>query len=461
MLENALKSDKAELIAVYGRRRVGKTFLVEQTYGKNIRFELTGLHNGSLNNQLDNFHYVLSSKDLKFQRPANWLEAFFQLQQYIDQIYSGKKKVIFIDEFPWLATRRSKFLMAFENFWNSYASKRTDLIVVICGSAASYMVKRIIRNKGGLHNRITEKIRLLPFNLHETSLFLKSKKIQYSNYDILQLYMAIGGVPHYLDKLKKGESVAQAIDRLYFMKDAPLRTEFNDVFASLFENHERHNAIVRALAASRKGLTRKEISESCSIPTGGRMTVTLEELEESGFVIKYPAFKNRKKDALYRLNDEYSMFYLKFIEKNTSQGKGTWLTGFNNQSYKSWSGFGFETVCMKHIEQIKAALGVYAVHSLNYSWTERNAARGAQVDLLIDRADNIINLCEMKFYNAEFTITKKYANEIREKINTFKMSSGTRKNIFLTMITSFGIKQNMYSMELVQNELTMNCLFKF
>lgn len=460
ILEEALKTNKAELIAIYGRRRVGKTYLVRESYKTNIRFELTGLHNGSLKDQLENFHYSLSAKGMNVTQPSSWLEAYHQLQQYIDQLNSKKKKVIFIDEFPWLATRRSKFLMAFENFWNSYASKRRDLVVVICGSAASYMVKKIIRNKGGLHNRITEKIRLLPFNLYETSLFLKNKNIQYSPYDILQLYMAIGGVPHYLENLQKGESVAQVLDRLCFMKDAPLRTEFKDIFASLFDDSERHSAIILSLATSRKGLTRKEISENSGVPTGGRMTITLEELEESGFIEKYLAFKNRKKDALYRLNDEYSMFYLKFIDKKTSFGKGVWLSNFNSQSYKSWSGFGFETVCLKHIEQIKSALGIPAVKSDNYSWTEKNVTKGAQIDLLIDRADNVINLCEMKFYNAEFSITKSYANEIRNKINLFRTNTGTTKNVFLTMITTFGVKQNQYSLELVQNELTTECLFK-
>ncbi|MEX0813834.1 MAG: ATP-binding protein [Chitinophagales bacterium] len=459
-LEKALKSDKAELIAIFGRRRVGKTFLIREVYQSHIQFELTGLHNGLMADQLENFHFSLSNKLDSIEKPKSWLQAFGQLSEYMDGLSSKKKKVIFIDEFPWLATRKSKFLMAFEHFWNSYAVKKNDLIVVICGSAASYMVKKIVRNKGGLHNRITEKIRLLPFNLYETKLFLKSKKIHYSDYDILKIYMTIGGVPFYLDKLEKGESVPQAIDRMFFHKDAPLRNEFKDVFASLFENHERHSAVIRALANSRKGISRKQILKKTGLVTGGRLTQTLEELEESGFIEVYHSFGNLKKDALYRLNDEYSLFYLKFIEQSRAKGKGTWLAKSNGQAYKSWLGFSFETVCLKHIEEIKKALGIAAVDSENHSWSDKNEDEGAQIDLLIDRADNVINICEMKFYSAEFTIDKKYANELRNKVNLFRENSNTRKNLFLTMITTYGLKQNPYSLELVQNELKMNALFK-
>lgn len=458
-LLTALNSGKPELIAVYGRRRIGKTFLVRQVFKDAIQFELTGLYNGSMTDQLINFQMSMSKRGARISKPESWLEAFGELGKYIGRLGAKKRKVIFIDEFPWLATRKSKFLMAFENFWNSYASKRSDLVIVICGSAAAYMVRKIIRNRGGLHNRITERIRLMPFTLKETSLFLQSKNIRYTNYDILRIYMAIGGIPHYLEKLQKGESVDQAIGRLCFMNDSPLRTEFKDVFASLFENHERHDDVIRALATSRKGLSRNEIAKKCRMAASGRLTTTLEELEESGFIEMYTVFKKVKKNAQYRLNDEYSMFYLKFIEKSATRGKGTWLTRFTGQSYKSWLGFSFETVCLKHIDQIKFALGIAAVSTENYTWSGRNTNRGAQIDLLIDRADNVINLCEMKFYNAEYNITKSYAAELRNKLNLFRISTGTRKNIFVTMITTYGVQENQYSLELVQNSLTMDSLF--
>ena len=232
ILSDALKSNRAELIAVYGRRRVGKTYLVRNVFKNEILFELSGIHGDSLKQQLNNFHYTLSSKKKGFEKPSDWIAAFHQLSSYINTLSSKKKKVIFIDEFPWLDTRKSNFLPAFDNFWNSYTSKRNDLVVIICGSAASYMIQKIIKNKGGLHNRLTNKIHLLPFNLNEAEQLLKKNNVKLSRYNILQIYMAMGGIPYYLEKVLSGESVAQTIDRLCFTKDGFLRTEFNNVFAS-------------------------------------------------------------------------------------------------------------------------------------------------------------------------------------------------------------------------------------
>ena len=458
-LEYALNSQRPELVAVYGRRRIGKTFLIRETFRPYTEFEITGLHNGTLKSQLANFHHILSQKDASVPKVKTWLGAFHQLEHYFNKLKGKRRKVIFIDEFPWLATPRSGFLSAFEVFWNSYVTKRDDILVAICGSSASYMVKNILRNRGGLYNRLTQRIRLLPFNLYETELLLKAKGIKYSHYDILQIYMALGGVPHYLEKLKKGESVAQAIDRLCFADDAPLKAEFKDVFASLFSKYERHIAIVRTLAKSKKGLKRKDIAAKSKLHSGGRLTLTLQELEESGFIQKYNPFRNVKKDALYRLVDEYSLFYLKFIEHDASSGEGAWLSKANSHAYKAWAGFNFETLCIKHVEQLKKALGIGAVYTENYSWIQRNEERGAQIDLLLDRADNVINICEMKFHNSPYTVTKRYADDIRNKVWAFGESSKTRKALFFTMVTTYGIKQNHHSLGLVQNELTMECLF--
>ena len=457
LLEDALKSNKSELIAVYGRRRVGKTFLINQQYKGHIIFQVTGLFGGNLNEQLGNFTKEIKkcTKDNLIKTPKKWLDAFSILENYLDTIKTKNKKVIFIDEFPWIATPKSKFLMAFENFWNQFVSRRDDLIVVICGSAASYMVQKIIKNKGGLHNRITQKIKLLPFNLYETELFLLNKKIKYTHYDILQLYMAIGGIPHYLEKIRKGDSVAQNIDTLCFEKDGVLKDEFNQIFSSLFNNSEKHIDIIKALSSSNKGITRKEIINKCKIPSSGDFSLKIEELIESGFISEYSYYKNLKKLTLYRLSDEYSMFYLKFIKKNKNQGKGTWKRLHTSQSYKIWSGFSFETLCLKHIEQIKIGLRIDAIYSINSSWFNENA----QIDLLIDRDDNIINVCELKFYNSEFIINKSYYNNIKNKISEFKNNTKTKKNVYLTMITTFGVKSNQYSSEILENQLTVDSLF--
>jgi len=458
ILLGALDSDRSELIAVYGRRRVGKTFLIRKVYSEHIRFEFSGMHEVPLKQQLENFHLTLSAKNSNFNKPTNWIEAFHQLRQYFDRLTSNKKKVIFIDEFPWLDTRKSNFFPAFDNFWNSYASKRNDMVVVICGSAASYMIKKIIKSKGGLHNRLTHKIQLAPFNLNETEQLLKYNKVKLTRYDIIQLYMAIGGIPHYLDKILSGESVAQALDRLCFSENGFLRLEFSNVFASLFDQYENHEAIIRALAKVRKGLTRTEILTKSKLKSGGTLTHTIQELEESGFIEKYIPYKGTK-DATYRLSDEYSMFYIKYIEKTKATKNGIWMKMQGQQSYKIWSGFSFETICIKHLEQIKEALKISGIHTEHGSWIEKNTENGVQIDLLIDRDDHVINLCEMKFYNTEFSIDKKYANEIVKKMNTFTERTKTKKSVFITFITTFGLVSNQYKKQYVQNELTMECLF--
>jgi uncharacterized protein len=458
ILQNALKSNKPELIAVYGRRRIGKTFLIREVYKKHIAFELSGIHNVSLSGQLKNFRLILSGKNFRIKKPVDWIEAFHSLGEFIGQIVSKQKKVIFIDEFPWLDTRKSNFLPAFDNFWNNYASKRNDLIVVICGSAASYMINNILRSKGGLHNRITNKIHLSPFTLFETELLLRKNKIKLTRYDILQIYMAMGGVPYYLEKVLPGESVAQCLDRLCFDKNAMLRSEFSNMFASLFSMHENHEAIIRNLASVRKGLTRNAILEITKIASGGTLTKTLVELEESGFIEKYTPYKGIK-DPLYRLTDEYTLFYIRFIENTKPSANGIWDKLYNQQPYKIWSGLCYETICMKHIAQVKEGLKISGIHAEQSSWIAKKSKSGAQVDLLIDRADHVINLCEIKFHNTKFTIDKNYAEEILTKVNAFAEDTKTRKSIFVTFITSYGLVSNQYSKQLVQNELSMDHLF--
>jgi AAA+ ATPase superfamily predicted ATPase len=459
VLENALISKQSELLVVYGRRRVGKTFLIRQIYQKHICFELVGMYKASAKEHLKLFKLTLFNyTQKKSKTPTCWIEAFQQLKEYVDTLPKGKKKVIFIDEFPWLDNNKSSFLKAFDNFWNSYATKRTDLVVVICGSAAAYMINKIIKNKGGLHNRLTDKIRVNPFTLAETAKMLKKNHVKFTLYDILQVYMAMGGIPHYLEKIRKDESAVQAIDRLCFEKDGFLRNEFKNVFASLFEQTENHEAIIRTLANVRKGLTRNELLQKTKLPSGGNSTRTLNELEESGFIEHYTPYQGNK-NALYRLTDEYCSFYIKYIEKNKPTKTGIWNKLQRDSSYTSWAGFTFETICMKHIDQIKEALKIAGIHSISGSWIEKNKGNGAQIDLLIDRDDHVINLCEIKFYNAPFTLDKNYAEELLHKQNVFAQSTQTRKSIFLSFISTYGIIENEYSKQIVQNSITLKDLF--
>ena len=464
LLSNALKSKAPELIAVYGRRRVGKTFLIRNAYSSHMIFECSGLHNSSLRRQLENFENELTAAGYRFpgKHPINWLAAFQILADFAAPLISMQKRVIFFDEFPWLCTHRSGFLQAFEHFWNTWASRQNNLVVVICGSAASWMIKNVVKNRGGLHNRITQKIRLLPFTLIETESFLRARKVNLDRYQLLQLYMVMGGIPQYLKEVRTGESATQVIDRVCFTRDGMLNYEFKNLYFSLFELASKHIEVVRSLANKSKGLTRSEIIDACKLSSGGSATALLDELSESGFITAYIPFDRTIKDSMYRLTDEYSLFYIKFIEHRKTQGTGTWINYSREPAWKSWSGYAFESICMKHIPQLKKALEIGGVYTETSAWRffPKEDLPGAQIDLIIDRKDGCINICEMKFSIDSFLITKKYFTELENKLKVFRTQTHTKKTLLLTMITTFGVKENEYKNLAVQNEISMGALFE-
>jgi hypothetical protein len=463
LLENIIESEEAELLAVYGRRRIGKTYLVRNAYEKKLIFEFSGVHNATLHQQLEIFGIAISkATGFPIATPTSWTQAFSILTEYVKPLIKKEKKVVFIDEFPWLHTPRSGFMQAFEDFWNMWASKEKNLVVVICGSAAAWMIKNIINNKGGLHNRVTRKMRLMPFTLGEAEAFLKERKISLDRYQISQLYMVMGGVPQYLKMIDRGESAMLAIDRICFTKDGFLHDEFKNLFNSLFDDAASHMSVIKALAKKGKGLTRNEIIETCKLKSGGGTTQLLEELSESGFIEVFTPYGKTAKDSIYKLVDEYSLFYTKFIENGKLKGTGSWAKYSTTSSWNSWSGYAFENICMKHIRQLKSALGIESVHTEHYMWrySPKQGENGVQIDLLIDRQDMCINLCEMKFSINEFEITKSYAKELQAKIDVFREKSKTKKSIFLTMVTTNGVKNIGSYVGLVQKEIKIDSLFK-
>lgn len=464
VLNEALQSDQAELVSLIGRRRVGKTFLVQSVYEERIAFEMTGIQHAPRQEQLQNFAIQLSkytASPVPLSAPDNWLNAFFLLSEYLENRPSDQKPVVFLDELPWMATHRSGFLRGFGWFWNSWAVKK-NIVVVICGSAASWMIQRVVRDKGGLHNRITRRINLEALNLAETEQFLKVKSPNIDRYQILQIYMAMGGIPHYLKEVRAGRSAVQNIDNICFSSSGLLHDEFSLLYPALFDNPEEHLKVVRTLAANRQGLTRKGIVQKTKLSNGGGTTRVLEELVHSGFVTPYYSFGKKKREMRYRLTDEYSLFYLKFIEKNRTEGEGTWKKLSQTQSWKSWSGYAFESIGLKHIRQLKRALEIGGVYSeasvLNHPGTDEFP--GFQIDLLIDRNDHVINLFEMKFYNQNFILTKAYAEELRLKIAAFKAATKTRKQVFLNVLTTFPLVQNAHTTGLVDQAFTMDVLFE-
>ena len=465
-MRELLDSPESEFLAVYGRRRVGKTFLIERFYAEQMVFSVTGINQPRKRFQLDNFMDALNRLVPEDQRieetPTSWLLAFRHLRDHLESIVNDNKKVIFIDELPWLATRGSAFLSALENFWNGWASKRNDILLVVCGSAASWMIKNVVRNRGGLHNRITRRMRLMPFDLYETEQFLQKRGVQLERYDVLQLYMVMGGIPHYLKEVRRGQSATQAIDSICFTRDGLLQSEFADLYAGLFSRPELYIEIVRQLAANPSGLTRTELLRRTKLSSGGSTSRIFDALEESGFIHRYYPVGKNSKNGIYKLSDFYSAFYLKFVVKSRATGVGTWIKLSRTSSWRAWSGYAFERLCLAHLPQIERGLGISGIFTEASTWYRKgtNDTARAQIDLVIVRSDRTISLCEMKFSQDEFIIDKTYAISWRRKIAAFREETQTKSSLFLTFITTYGLKQNEYANSMVQQELSMDALFE-
>ncbi len=462
-IKHLLSATESKLLVIYGRRRVGKTFFVRKALHQQIRFEVAGLHRGNLIDQLEHFFSTLLKNGYRspgHQAPTSWMSAFAMLEAYINTLPTKGKKVIFIDEMPWFDTPRSKFLMAFESFWNSYCTKRPDLLVVICGSAASWMIKKILNNPGGLHNRVSDQISMQPFSLSETSHFLRQKNITWSNYDLAQLYMIMGGIPFYLDAVRKGENVTQFVDRVCFANTGLLQNEHQQLFQSLFNKSERHQLIIAALAKKKKGLERNEIATTTKLSSGGTLTELLNELIESGFVQMVTPFNRKINQSLYRLADPFTLFYFQFM-KSRKRAQTNWVPKARSQPYLSWLGLAFERLCFAHQKQILQALQLQAIETTVNNWSITGEPGGAQIDMLIERADRIIHVCEIKFYQTKFTIDKGYAENIRFKLARFgNLALNKNKTLFFTMITPYGVTENKYAKELVQNIVVLEDLMR-
>lgn len=468
-LEQLYNSEEAQFVAVYGRRRVGKTFLIDETFRNRITFKHAGLSPVEMAEdesdrptraQLQSFYYSLLKAGMKKSHiPENWLEAFFMLEMYLEEIDDGSKQLVFLDELPWMDTPKSGFITAFESFWNGWACSRHNFMLVICGSANSWIVDKLINNHGGLYNRLTYEIKLEPFTLAECEEYLESKKVRLSRYDIVQSYMLLGGIPYYLNYFKRGYSLAQNIDELFFSKNGQLNLEYERLFASIFTNPEMMKKIISALAKKTAGMTRKNLVEITGIKDGGTLTKALNALIVSDFIEKYVPFGFKKNEEHYKLIDPFCIFYNHFIHNKKSLPSDFWQREGTSAEINSWRGFAFENVCFNHIPQIKEALGIRGVSSSESAWTKReDEDEGTQIDLLIDRKDNVVNMCEIKFYSDIFTVTKQYDAVLRHRRILLERAILKKSIVHSTLITTYGLKYNEYSGDF-DNVITLDDLF--
>ena len=461
ILNDALNSDESHFIAVYGRRRVGKTYLIKETFGGRFTFKHTGIYNGKLQTQLLAFKSSLSEYGLQMEKsPHCYMEAFDALKNLICNS-TESKKIIFIDELSWMDTPKSDFMQALEHFWNGWASYRNDIVLIVCASATSWMLSKVVHSKGGLYNRLTRQIHLQPFSLAECEALLYANNLTLTKTQILQSYMIFGGIPYYWNLLERGQSLAQNIDRLFFSKDAVLRNEYKYLYSSIFKNPSGHIKIVETLGLKKSGMTRDEIINISGLSNSGDLSLKLEELESCGFIRKYSSLGKKKKNTVYQLIDFFTLFYFDFLS-DISTDEHYWSEIINTPKYNTWMGLAFERVCLLHTLQIKKKLGIQGVLSEEKSWYAKadpeSGIQGSQIDLLIVRRDGVMNLCEIKYSESEFIVNQKTESDIRRKISDLNIATKSKYAVQPVLITPFGIVDNTHS-NIIQSVVTSDDLF--
>lgn len=464
-LMRAYNRKQSQLVAVYGRRRVGKTYLVRELFKEEFAFYHTGVSPVELKDenllevQLREFNATLvryGAEDI--EPPTNWTKAFERLIALLSKMPKEKRMVVFLDELPWMDTPRSGFITAFEHFWNGWGAGQENMMLIVCGSATSWIQDNLINSYGGLYDRVNAEIQLSPFTLRETEEMLRMQGVTLSRYDVLQLYMAVGGIPMYLSYVEPGLSLAQIIDKLYFARKAKLKNEFTRLFNSIFRSPYKYIATIRMLARLHKGYSRDDISKKIQT-TGKDLTKLLRTLEVSDFIECYKPFENDKRHLLYRLTDPFCLFYLTQVERKR-RSENFWRDNENSPALAPWRGHAFEDACLKHVEQIKKAMGVSGVASDNSTWTLQGMQnqKGMQIDLIIERSDRVINLCEMKFVNTDFEVKKDYKATLSERLNWVTSHVKKNQNVQMTLVTTYGLKQGIHS-GIFQRTIVLDNLF--
>lgn len=461
LLHDAAKDSVSHFIAVYGRRRVGKTFLIREAFDYRFTFQHAGISSGGLKDQLDAFQASLKDAGFETGKPIkSWMQAFEYLKDLIRQS-TEKRKIIFIDELSWMDTPKSKLIPALEQFWNGWASGRIDIVLIICASATSWIMSEVIHNKGGLYHRLTGQIHLKPLSLAKCEAYVKAKQLVLNRESILQYYMIFGGIPYYWDFITKGLSMPQNIDNILFAEDAPLKDEYRHLYAAIFRHPNDYIRIVRALGRKKAGMTREEIVDETRLANSGMLTKKLEELEACGFIRKYTPYGKKKKSSVYQLIDHFTLFYYRFLE-NCPDDEHFWSNQINTSAINNWYGLAFERVCLMHIPQIKQKLGITGVltnvHALYCKADADKGLFGSQIDLILVRKDQIINLCEMKYSGAEFIMTMKEDRNMARRIHDLQIIVGSGYAIHPILITTYGLADNKYSGN-IQTVVTMDDLF--
>ena len=460
-LANLTQSGRAEFVALYGRRRVGKTFLVNQVFKNQFAFKMTGVIEGSLNDQFTAFADAMSDYGYAMtERPKDWMAAFIMLKNALKEVVVRQEPcVIFIDELPAMDAENSNVAGALGYFWNSWTSLFPNVMLIICGSATSWMITNVIDSKGGLHDRLTEEMPIHPFTLNEVEKYLVANGFMWNRSMVVQAYMVFGGIPYYFSLLDKNESLVQNIDRLFFSRDTMMRREFRRLFSTLYKNPDRYINIIKVLSKSRQGMTREELAKALKCANNGHLGDKLEDLTFCDLIRKNLVREKaiKQKDAIYQLSDFFCQFYLTFIDRAETE-QNYWSHHINTPEVNTWMGLAYERICMAHIDQIKQALRIDAISTRTYSWRSKQTTPAAQIDIVIERADQIVNICEVKYSQDEYHLTKDEYDKISNRKRAFIEETGLRHTPWTTLISTLGVAKGQYA-DMIQSQVTMDDLF--
>ncbi len=461
-LEQCEKSKKSELVCVYGRRRAGKTYLVEQTFGDYFAFRAIGLEKGSIKDQLKAFNQRLQECGDEVRKvPQNWFEAFSRLDKILsrdDIILSPHgKKIVFFDEFPWFATQRSDFLLAFEDFWNRRGTQSGDLVFIICGSATSWIIKNVLEDSGSMYKRVTAQIFIKPFSLAETKLYFDDNEFDWSKEQIMEFQMVFGGLPFFMSLMNENESFRQNIDRLLFRPNALLQDETDKLLESTLKKSPVYGQILGELSSHLYGMKKSECQEKLNIPVG-TFTRAVEDLIKCRYIVEYTRNYEKSNPLYIQLVDPYLLFHFHFLSNRKR------ITSYEDLSsniglYSNWRGHAFEILCFHHLDQIKKSLGISGVKTECFSWTNSEDKEKIQIDMVIERDDKITNICEMKCTDQPFVMSKEDDLSLLRKRDIFKEKTRTKNSIRIVLVSAAGLSGVAHT-EHISDVITLGDLFE-
>ena len=485
LLNEICDLEESSLVAIYGRRRIGKTYLVNHMFKKYrqdcLFFEFTGAYDGDKRGQIDNFidqvyewFYVEPSFEIK-----SWSDAFRFLKRTIDKEIkkrdSNEKVIVFLDEVPWIdRSNKGGFLSALGYFWNTWCEPRENVVLILCGSNSSWIRDKILKNaRGSLYQRVTHQISMYPFDLKETKAYLLEQKgFMIDNKTVTDIYMIFGGVAKYLSFLNPNESSAENIDRVFFSIHGSMYREYDELFSSLFaDKSDYYKSVIELLCTRRSGFSLSDISKAFNEKLGGKLRLAIAELEECGFIKGLSKYGNSVRGVNYMIVDPYILFHHKWIKGFSRNDIATlpnnyWLHKSSSQSYAVWSGYAFEIVVMVNIRLYLNAIGRLGFFSGVYHWqhmAKSEDEQGAQIDMVVNYGNNIFDILECKYYNSEYVISKEYAKNIKNKLSMFKkygLYSKQKSELRLVFLTSYGVKMNAEAHSLNISRVCLDDLFE-